>query len=90
MISSSPNRRGRSTFFLGGSSEGLPVVRHRLGQLEELGGQVLRSIELDPQLAGLQRNISGEIPHPAVPRVGGGRERAISWAAGQPDRGKTG
>ena len=68
MTSSSPNRRRGSAFFLDGSDEGLTVVRYRLGQLEELGDQVLRSIELDPLLAGLRRSILGEIPDPAVSR----------------------
>jgi hypothetical protein len=36
-------------------------------------GQVLGSIKLDPQLAGLQRDIAGEIPQPAFFHVGSSR-----------------
>src|ERR1035437_4770790 len=56
-------RRRRRAFFLDGAREGGPVVRHRLGELEKLGRQVLSSIKLDPQLAGLQLHAAGQILH---------------------------
>ena len=52
-----------------GQREGLPVVGHGLRQLQRLRGQVLGSVKFDAQLAGLQRDISGEIPQPAFLHV---------------------
>jgi hypothetical protein len=44
--------------------EGLPVIRHRLRSLEELGREVLRSIKRDPQFSGLG-NSSSSLPSDA-------------------------
>jgi len=55
--------RYRPRLILHGPRKGAPIVRHRLGQFKELGRQVLRAGEFNPQLARLQRYITREITH---------------------------
>jgi len=66
--------RLRPAFFLHRASEGLPVIRHCLRQLQKLGHQVLCAVELNPQLSGLQRNVAEQVPHPARIHIGSGRD----------------
>src|ERR1035441_468066 len=57
-----------------GTRDGAPVVGHGLRQLKKLRGQVLGSVKFDAQLAGLQRDIAGEIAQPSFLHVGSSRD----------------
>ena len=49
--------------------ESLPVVRHRLGQFQQLRRQILRAMKVDPKLAGAERYTVRQILDPVLMRA---------------------